>query len=477
MVEAKRASSAKAWRLGIGERRIVLIAGDLLMAFAALAISLYLWAIGFELEDIGEFSKLLPDHVPGWFFLLPIFWLLMLVETYSSYRSLNWRQTFISLLAAAAVGMGTYVLVYFTSEPGSLPRTGVAVFALAAWVLTAIWRLIYIRIFSLPGFTRQAVLVGAGTSGQALLNVINNIKPMPYRVVAVLDDDPKKKGKSAAGHKVRGGGALLTSLLKKNEVTDILVAINGRMQEQTFRALLEAQEQGIEIKRMPVAYEEMLDRVPVNYLEADWLVRSFVDEARANRFYLMGKRLIDIIGGLVGIASLLVIGPLVATATLLDSGRPITFSQTRAGKGGRPYRIIKFRTMRVNAEAAGKPQLAKEDDERSTRIGRILRKTRLDEWPQFYNVLRGDMSLVGPRPERPELMEHFEKHIPFYRARLLEKPGITGWAQVNHGYYATLDEMSIKLEYDLYYIKHRGPFLDFIILLRTIGTILGFRGR
>ncbi|MCW5875611.1 MAG: sugar transferase [Anaerolineales bacterium] len=476
MADAKRAPAAKALRLGIGERRIVLILGDLLMAVAALAVSLYLWSIGFDFDNLEEGIEL-TIRIPWWFFLLPVVWVLLLVETYNPHRALNWRQTLMGLLAAALIGMGIYVLVYFTSEPRALPRSGVASFALIAWVLTALWRLAYINIFTSPGFTRQAVLVGAGTSGQALLKVIHGIRPAPYQILAVLDDDPRKKGKKVSQERVRGGGELLLPIIQKNEVTDILVAINGRMQEHTFRALLEAQEQGIEIKRMPVAYEELLDRVPVNYLEADWLVRSFVDEARANRFYLMGKRLFDIIGGLVGIAILLVIGPLVALAILLDSGRPITFSQTRAGKGGRPYRIIKFRTMRVDAEKGGRPQLAKEDDERSTRTGRFLRKTRLDEWPQFYNVLRGDMSLVGPRPERPELVEHFEKHIPFYRARLLEKPGITGWAQVNHGYYATLEEMGIKLEYDLYYIKHRGPILDFIILLRTIGTILGFRGR
>jgi lipopolysaccharide/colanic/teichoic acid biosynthesis glycosyltransferase len=244
-----------------------------------------------------------------------------------------------------------------------------------------------------------------------------------------------------------------------------------------FRVLLEAQEMGIEITRMPVAYEEMLDRVPVHHLEADWMLRSFVDEARINRFYQMGKRLLDILGGLVGVGIFLIMAPFLALAIYLDSGWPIIFVQTRAGKGGRPYRIIKFRTMRTDAEREGGPQLAREDDDRSTALGLILRKTRLDEWPQFINVLRGDMSLVGPRPERPELMEHFEELIPFYRARLLDKPGITGWAQVNFGYAATIEDMGIKLEYDLYYIKHRGIVLDLIIILRTIATIFGFRGR
>lgn len=477
MTEVKRSASARAWRLGISERRVILILGDLLMAGGALAIALYFWAAGIEVRNMRQAVEFLQLRPPNWFYLLPIVWLILLIETYNPHRALNWRQTLTGLIAAALIGMGIYVLFYFTSDPGSLPRRGVASFALSAWLLTALWRLLYIRIFTSPQFTRRAILMGAGSSGLALLEVINGIKPAPYHVVALLDDNPTKRNKKLAGHRVIGGGRRMLSLIEENGVSDVLVAINGRMQEATFRALLEAQEQGVEIVRMPVAYEELLDRVPINYLEADWLVRSFVDDARVNRFYQMGKRLFDIVGGLIGVTILVLITPLISLLIWIDSGLPITFSQTRAGKGGKPYRIIKFRTMRVDAEKRGKPLLAKEDDKRSTRVGRFLRKTRLDEWPQFYNVLRGDMSLVGPRPERPELMEHFERHIPFYRARLLDKPGITGWAQVNYGYYATLKEMGTKLEYDLYYIKHRGPILDFVILLRTVGTIFGFRGR
>jgi exopolysaccharide biosynthesis polyprenyl glycosylphosphotransferase len=477
MEDIKRRPATKAWRLGIRERRWLLIGGDFLMACLALGFALYYWAAGIEVGSVREAVEFLQLRPPNWFYFLPLFWIVLLVETYNPHRASSWRQTLTGLVSAALLGMGIYVLFYFTSDPGSLPRRGVASFALSAWVLTAVWRLLYIRIFTSPQFTRRAILVGAGISGQALLEVINAIQPAPYQVVGVVDDDPKKKGKRIAKHKVIGGGRFLLPLIEEHGVTDLLVAINGRMQEQTFAAMLEAQEQGVEILRMPVAYEELLDRVPVNYLEADWLVRSFVDDTRVNRFYQMGKRLVDLIGGLVGVAILVVISGPIALITLIDTGLPITYSQTRAGRGGKPYRIIKFRTMQVDAEKAGKPQLAREDDKRSTRVGRILRKSRLDEWPQFLNVLRGEMSLVGPRPERPELMQHFEKRIPFYRARLLEKPGITGWAQVNHGYYATLKEMSIKLEYDLYYIKHRGPVLDFVILLRTVGTIFGFRGR
>ncbi|MCL5428987.1 MAG: exopolysaccharide biosynthesis polyprenyl glycosylphosphotransferase [Chloroflexi bacterium] len=477
MAESKKSTNTRAWRLGVSERRVLLVLGDLAMAGIALAVALYFWATGIEVENVRQAIQFLQLRPPTWFYFLPLFWLLLLIETYNPHIASNWRQTLTGLVTAALVGMGIYFIFYFASAPGSLPRRGVASFALTAWVLTALWRLLYIRIFTSPQFTRRAILVGAGISGQALLKVINNIRPVPYQILGVLDDDPQKMGSKIEGQKVLGNSGLLLPLVEQHGISDILVAISGRMRDDTFRALLDAQEQGVEIVRMPVAYEELLDRVPVNYLEADWLLRSFVDEARVNRFYLMAKRLFDIIGGLIGVIILILLTPFIALATLIDSGRPVIFFQTRAGRGGKTYRIIKFRTMRLDAEETGKPQLALEDDQRSTRVGRFLRKTHMDEWPQFINVLRGDMSLVGPRPERPELMRHFEKLIPFYRARLLEKPGITGWAQVNFGYAATLEDMSIKLEYDLYYIKRRGPILDFIILLRTIGTIFGFRGR
>jgi len=473
----KQAEKTSNWRLGIGERRALLIAGDIFMSLIALLIALYFWSTGVQTTNSLNFFEFLQARPPFWFYLLPVFWIILLVETYDPHRASRWNETRAGLAVAALIGMGLYSLLYFTSDPGSLPRRGVAGFALSALILTSLWRLFYIRIFTSPQFTRRAVLIGAGTTGAALLKVISAILPHPYHLVGVIDDDPQKKGKQVEGFKVIGGSDRLLPLVESEGVSDVLVAIAGRMREDTFRVLIEAQEHGLEITRMPVAYEEILGRVPVHHLEADWMLRSFVDETHINRFYEMSKRVLDIVGGIVGVIILVLMTPLIAPLIFLESGRPIFFSQTRAGKGGRPYTINKFRTMRPDAEKAGKPQLAKEDDERSTRLGRIMRKTRLDEWPQFFNVLRGEMSLVGPRPERPELMEHFEEQIPFYRARLLAKPGITGWAQVNFGYAANLEDMAVKLEYDLYYIKRQNLMLDLVIILRTIATVFGFRGR
>src|SRR3990172_2805329 len=159
-----------------------------------------------------------------------------------------------------------------------------------------------------------------------------------------------------------------------------------------------------------------------------------------------------------------------------ESGRPIFYRQARLGQGGRPYNVLKLRTMRQDAEADGQAHWTEDADPRTTRVGRLLRKVHLDEFPQFWNVLNGSMSLVGPRPERPELVRELEQKIPFYRARLLIKPGVTGWAQVNYGKGSSVEGSAEKLEFDLYYIKHRSLWMDLRIVLRTVGAVFGFRG-
>jgi exopolysaccharide biosynthesis polyprenyl glycosylphosphotransferase len=323
---------------------------------------------------------------------------------------------------------------------------------------------------------RRVLVVGAGETGQTMLGVINEIEPPPFYLVGLIDDDPGKEGQDLEGVEVLGDNSQLLKLCIAESISDVIVAIMGEMSGAMFQALLDVQERGIQVIRMPVAYEELLGRLPINHLESDWLLRSFVDELRVSAFYLMAKRLLDLAGAIMGLSVFLLIYPWAALAIGIESGKPIFLRQERLGQGGRPFDLIKFRTMRQDAEADGRAHWAQRDDPRVTQVGRILRKTHLDEFPQFWNVLKGDMSLVGPRPERPELVADLEKKIPFYRARLLVKPGLGGWAQVNYGKGASIQGSAEKLEYDLYYIKHRGPVMDFWILLRTVGSIIGFGG-
>jgi len=186
---------------------------------------------------------------------------------------------------------------------------------------------------------------------------------------------------------------------------------------------------------------------------------------------------VDVIGGATGIVVLTLCFPFLALAIMLDSGFPIFYSQFRLGRGGSTFRIYKFRSMWKGSFTEDGARTTAENDPRVTRVGNFLRKTRLDELPQFWNVLRGDMSLVGPRAEVPSLVTEYQRQIPFYRARLLAKPGLTGWAQINYGYVASVTETGVKLEYDLYYIKHRTISMDIQIILRTIGTVIRRTGR
>ena len=324
---------------------------------------------------------------------------------------------------------------------------------------------------------RRVLVVGAGKAGETLVQAYNNLRPQPFFLVGFMDDNPKKIGKKLEGFPILAANDHLLDIIEKEDITEIVVAINGEMQGSTFQSILDAQERGLEIVPMPNLYEELMGRVPIHHLETDWLIHSFVDETRVGGFYEAGKRLLDILASLIGLGICILIYPFVALVTLIDSGTPIMYKQIRSGKGGRPYLVHKFRTMRQDAEKDGKAQLTQENDDRITLFGNFMRRSHIDEFPQFWSVLRGEMSLVGPRSERPEWVSEFQKQIPFYRARLLVKPGITGWAQVNYSYYATVEEMAIKLEYDLYYIKHRNLLMDILIILRTITQMVTFRGR
>jgi exopolysaccharide biosynthesis polyprenyl glycosylphosphotransferase len=466
------------WQLRVSERRTLLIVGDLIVALFSLGISLYFW--GTSERFMGFSMEFLQKRVPAWFFLLPLIWLVLMVELYDVHRAADWGFTVRGVAGAVLLGLVLYLALYFyyNAPPRSLlPRRGVASFLIVIFVLTLLWRWLYIQVFTGSQFMRRALLVGGGKSGQVLLRVINNLKTTPLALIGIIDDDHRKLGTKVEGVQVIGSSDKLLRIVQENHISDIIVAITGELQGPTFQALLDAQELGVEIVRMPTAYEDVLGRVPILMLEANWILRSFVDEVRVSAFYLLLKRMFDILGGMIGTIVMLVLFPLIALLMIIDDGLPIFYAQTRCGKGAQHYQILKFRTMRRDAEADGKPRWAREDDERATRIGRLLRRTHLDELPQFVNVLRGEMSLVGPRAERPELVEYFQKHIPFYRARLLVKPGITGWAQVNFGYASTIEDTIVKLEYDLYYIKHRSLLMDLIILLRTPSTVLGLRGR
>ena len=484
--------TSPALRLRPNEHRMILFVGDLLTGLVSVFSAIETWkqyniyveAItlvernGMVMERARQIvEEFLVIRVPFWFYLLPIIWVVLLVELYEPHIAGSGRKTTRGIAIAALLGLIAFSLLFITKQDTNLPRIGVGAFLLYASALTLAWRMIFIRIYKRTGQLRRILLIGAGRAGQTLAELYNSLEPRSFNIIGYVDDDEQKLGELFHDLPVLGTSEHLLDLIDDNRISDLIVAINGEIRGTTFQAILDAQEKGVDVTRMPILYEEMTGRVPIHHLESDWIIRSFVDGLSVSGFYLLFKRLMDIMGALVGLLVLIGVFPFLALAILFDTGFPIFYSQPRLGRGRSVFTIYKFRSMRKKSATSADDRTTVVDDPRITRVGNFLRRSRLDELPQFWNVLRGDMSLVGPRAEVPKLVEEYQKQVPFYRARLLVKPGLTGWAQINYGYVATIEETSIKLEYDLYYIKHRTLTMDFQIILRTIGTVLRRTGR
>lgn len=468
-----RVNQKPRWRLRNIERKIILLVGDLFVSFFSMLVALFFWAQ----KDWLEFSwSFVQQRAPFWFYLLPFIWIIVMVELYDLRKATHWKETLKGVATAAGISLVLYLVIFFISEPNSLPRRGVAIFLVSVTILTILWRLIYIRIFTAPTFLRKALVVGAGKAGTTFCRMVAETGPLPFRLVGFIDDDPEKLGTRLDDLPVLGKGEDLSEIIEKEDITDVVLAITGELRPDLFQELLTVVENGIEITTIPVIYEELFGRVPIFLLQSDWILRSFIDQSRTTGIYESTKRLIDIVGGLIGCAFLLLLLPLVAIVILIDDGFPIFYRQNRVGMNGHPYQMIKFRTMIKDAEKDGVARMTLNNDSRITRSGKLLRKSHLDELPQIWNILKGDMSIVGPRSEQIELVSQFQQQLPFYRARLFVRPGLTGWAQINQRYASNVEDTAVKLEYDLYYIKHRNLMLDFTIILRTVGAVLGFKG-
>ena len=462
-------------RLKLSEQRFILVLGDLLAATIALFVALYVWASG---DSWYRFSvDFLKYRAPVWFYLLPLIWLILLVDTYDTRKSANLRQTLRGIGMVFLGSVIVYLVIYFAVEPNSLPRLGVAVFIVSATLLTLLWRLVYVRTFTSVSRQQRVLIIGAGKAGTALVEVISELDPPPFKLIGLIDDDPAKLGTNIHGSPILGNHESMTEIITNQGITDLILAISNEMNHGMFQSILTAQEEGINLTTMTDTYENLSGRVPIDLLESDWVVRAFLERAPTSGFYRISKRLMDLVLGLIGLIGLAILFPLLALIILIDSGRPVIFTQKRLGRGGKPYSIIKFRTMKSKSDMEKEALVTATNDPRITRIGKFLRKAHLDELPQIINVLQGEMSFVGPRSERVELVRVFQREVPFYRARMLVKPGITGWAQIHQAYAETIEETATKLQYDLYYIEHASIWMDFNILLRTVGSVLGFKGR
>jgi sugar transferase (PEP-CTERM system associated) len=329
------------------------------------------------------------------------------------------------------------------------------------------WRLGYGWLVQLPILVERAYVLGTGERAQ---RVVQGLRQNPEIGVEIASWTGKLEGAvtrdSVAAH--------LMEVVKKQKVHRVIVAMPDRRGTIPMQELLELRMQGVKIEEATSWLEKISGKIEVDSLYPSWLV--FSEGFRRSTAFIVIRRLLSITISLIGLILAAPLLPLIMLAIRLDSRGPVFYTQTRVGKAGRVFKVVKFRTMRQDAEAVSGPKWAGESDPRVTRVGKFLRSSRLDEIPQLWCVLKGDMAFVGPRPERPEFIEWLSKEIPYYGVRHMVRPGVTGWAQVKYKYGSTIEDSREKLQYDLYYIKNASIGFDLLIMFLTVKTVLLRRG-
>lgn len=375
-----------------------------------------------------------------------------------------------------ALGLAWVALaITFYAFPHLMLGRGVSLVALPlALSLMVGWRLSIHWFLGHPQIGERILVVGSGDSAVEIAREILGRKDAGYRIIGFVDNEPALVGKSLLNPKVIGLSRDLDQIVQRENVDRIVVSMGERRGQFPTNELLQLSLGGdVSIEEGASFYERLTGRVSLDMIRPSWLIFSGRGrQARiAGLFRDVMHRLVALIGGLLSI-------PVALLAMLLikiESPGPVLYKQERVGKNGKAFTIMKFRSMRVDAEKAG-PVWASTGDDRATRVGRVIRKIRVDEIPQFWNILRGEMSFVGPRPERPHFVSQLALEIPYYDQRHLIAPGLTGWAQIKYPYGASVEDARQKLQYDLYYIKNQSLVLDAIILFETIKIILFGRG-
>jgi sugar transferase (PEP-CTERM system associated) len=333
---------------------------------------------------------------------------------------------------------------------------------------------VYARHVVRPADARSRLLIfGAGAAAQQLNQAVAAAN-VDVQIVGYVSGPNESNNVIDSAHVLSRHGALNEQALALG-VDEIVVALEERRGgSMPLRELLDCKVAGIRVSDLSTYFEQTLLQIRIDHVRAGWLI--FGDGFSQKPFRRMTKRLLDIVVSMLLIAVVAPLMVLTALAIRLESRGPILYAQERVGQDGRLFRVLKFRSMRLDAEKDGKPKWAAKKDNRITQVGAVIRRFRIDELPQIVNVLKGDMSLVGPRPERPFFVDQLRREIPYYAVRHSVKPGVTGWAQVRYQYGATIEDSLEKLQYDLYYVKNHSIFLDIVILLETVGVVLSGKG-
>ncbi|MBO0859533.1 MAG: TIGR03013 family PEP-CTERM/XrtA system glycosyltransferase [Chloracidobacterium sp.] len=383
-----------------------------------------------------------------------------------------WRRSALTLRIMQALGLSAVTLaLLFYAIPRMMLGRGVFAVALAL-TLTAMtgWRTVATWLLGHPRLSERVLILGTGLQAIAVAREIMLRKKSGYEVVGFVGQSRALLGESQINPRVIGVMDDLEELVRRHRPHRIVVALSDRRGNLPLDLLLRLKvHDEIQVEESSRFFERLTDKISAESLQPGQLV--FAETGQWTRIYRRLRRIFDVVSSVIGIVVSSPLMILTAIAVRIESPGPVLYAQERVGLHGKGFRIFKFRSMRTDAEAQG-PVWASVNDPRVTRVGRIIRKLRIDEIPQFFNILRGEMSLIGPRPERPEFVKQFQESIPYYSERHLVKPGLTGWAQVSYPYGASFEDAWEKHQYDLYYIKNQSPLLDAIILFETARVML-----
>lgn len=384
----------------------------------------------------------------------------------------------LSIRLIQAIGASSILLaVIYWFFPNAIISEGIFIASIIIVILLVVsWRLAYARVLSIGLFNQKIIILGSSDSAKTIANEINEKKDCGYQIAAIVSKEPWNNGFIPKDNViVQNKFSDIQKIAEQNNVSKIVVALKEKRGEFPTAELLNCRVNGIDVLEGNSFYEMLTGKLIVEEINPSWLI--FSSGFQKSKIKRIIKRSIDLT---ISFTMLVVLSPLIAITAILikmDSKGPVIFSQERVGEKNRPYMVHKFRSMRSDAEKETGPVWAKDNDDRVTKVGFFIRKWRVDELPQLWNVLKGEMSFVGPRPEREHFVNQLKEIIPYYNERFTVKPGLTGWAQVSYGYGASVQDAIEKLNYDLFYIKNMSTLFDIMIVFRTVKTVIFGMGR
>ena len=387
----------------------------------------------------------------------------------------NRRELLLRLVQALGIAWALLALVFYLFPPLMIGR-GVSVISVPlVLVLLLSWRIFIHTLTGHPGIGEKILVVGTGQTALDTAEAVWERRDAGYRIVGFVSENGAKPGEKLGRSDILGKAHDLEKVIRSEKIDRVVIAVRDRRGAFPTEALLKMSLAGdVSIEECTSFFERITGKVHVDMLRPSWLI--FAGRRRDSPIKMVFRETTHRLLALLGLVISLPVAILTAILIKIDSRGPIFYKQERVGMNGAIFNVIKFRSMKTDAEADGEPIWAASNDQRTTRVGKVIRKLRIDEIPQFWNILKGEMNFVGPRPERPHFVEQLAREIPYFEHRHLVAPGLTGWAQIKYPYGASVSDAMQKLQYDLYYIKNQSLTLDLMIVFETVKTVLFRKG-